>query len=167
MLANRISYSMGLTGPSYLLDTACSSSLYALDCAFSAMRNGECDAALVGGSNLILHPYVTLQFARSVLLCTSRLCAILYNSWFFLLSTSADWEYLHQTVIVDHLTLTQPDIRGQKPCALFSCKKPKMQSEFIQRFCTQKPTVMVMLLFIIVILAFGDRYKRNTLQFSV
>lgn len=83
MLANRISYSMGLTGPSYLLDTACSSSLYALDCAFSAMRNGECDAALVGGSNLILHPYVTLQFARSVLLCTSRLCAILYNSWFF------------------------------------------------------------------------------------
>lgn len=64
MLANRISYSLGLTGPSYLLDTACSSSMYALDCAFSAIRNGECDAALVGGSNLILHPYVTLQFAR-------------------------------------------------------------------------------------------------------
>lgn len=64
MLANRISYSLGLNGPSYLLDTACSSSMYALDAAFSALRNGECDAALVGGSNLILHPYVTLQFAR-------------------------------------------------------------------------------------------------------
>lgn len=64
MLANRISYSLGLTGPSYLLDTACSSSMYAMDCAYSALMNGECDAALVGGSNLILHPYVTLQFAR-------------------------------------------------------------------------------------------------------
>lgn len=64
MLANRISYSLGLNGPSFLIDTACSSSMYALDCAFSAMRTGECDAALVGGANLILHPYVTLQFSR-------------------------------------------------------------------------------------------------------
>lgn len=40
--------------------------MYALDAAFSALRSGECDAALVGGANLILHPYVTLQFARFV-----------------------------------------------------------------------------------------------------
>lgn len=64
MLANRISFTLGLTGPSFLLDTACSSSMYALDCAFNAIRSGECDGALVGGSNLLLHPYVTLQFAR-------------------------------------------------------------------------------------------------------
>lgn len=64
MLANRISYTMGLTGPSFLVDTACSSSMYALDCAFNALRNGECDAAIVGGTNLLLHPYVSLQFAR-------------------------------------------------------------------------------------------------------
>lgn len=64
MLANRVSYCLGLNGPSYLLDTACSSSMYALDAAFSSLRSGECDAALVGGSNLLLHPYVTLQFAR-------------------------------------------------------------------------------------------------------
>lgn len=64
MLANRISYTMGLTGPSFLLDTACSSSMYAIDLAFNALRNGECDAALVGGVNLLLHPHVTLQFAR-------------------------------------------------------------------------------------------------------
>lgn len=64
MLANRVSYCLGLTGPSFMLDTACSSSMYALDAAFSAIRNGECDAALVGGSNLCLHPYTTLQFAR-------------------------------------------------------------------------------------------------------
>lgn len=64
MLANRVSFCLGLNGPSFLCDTACSSSMYALDIAFNSIRSGECDAALVGGSNLILHPYVTLQFAR-------------------------------------------------------------------------------------------------------
>lgn len=64
MLSNRISYTMGLTGPSFTVDTACSSSMYALDCAYSALQNGECDAAIVGGANLLLHPFVSLQFAR-------------------------------------------------------------------------------------------------------
>lgn len=66
MLANRVSYCLGLNGPSFMLDTACSSSMFALDAAFTAMRNGECDAALVGGTNLCLHPFCTLQFARFV-----------------------------------------------------------------------------------------------------
>lgn len=74
MLANRISYSLGLTGPSFLLDTACSSSMYALDSAFTALRNGECDAALVGGANLVMHPYVTLQFARLGVLAPDGFC---------------------------------------------------------------------------------------------
>lgn len=64
MLANRVSYCLGINGPSFLIDTACSSSMYAFDCAFTAIKNGECDAALVGGSNLVIHPYVTLQFAK-------------------------------------------------------------------------------------------------------
>ena len=68
MMANRISYALGLQGPSFLLDTACSSSMYALDNAFTALRNGEIDAAIIGGSNLLLHPFVTLQFARFVCL---------------------------------------------------------------------------------------------------
>ena len=66
MMANRISYALGLQGPSLVLDTACSSSMYALDNAFTAMRNGEIDAAIIGGANLLLHPFVTLQFARFV-----------------------------------------------------------------------------------------------------
>ena len=64
MLANRISFGMNLKGPSFTLDTACSSATYALDAAFTAIRSGECDAALVGGANLLLHPQITLQFAR-------------------------------------------------------------------------------------------------------
>ncbi|CAD6995489.1 unnamed protein product [Ceratitis capitata] len=61
-------------GPSFLLDTACSSSMYALDNAFSALRNGEIDAAIIGGSNLILHPFVTLQFARLGVLAPNGYC---------------------------------------------------------------------------------------------
>ncbi|XP_037954847.1 fatty acid synthase isoform X2 [Teleopsis dalmanni] len=74
MMANRISYSLGLQGPSYLLDTACSSSMYALDNAFSAIRNGEIDAAIIGGANLSLHPNVTLQFARLGVLAADGYC---------------------------------------------------------------------------------------------
>ncbi|XP_063702664.1 fatty acid synthase-like [Culicoides brevitarsis] len=74
MLANRISFTMDLEGPSFLTDTACSSSMYALDCAFSALMSGECDAALVGGANLLLHPYVTLQFARLGVLAPDGYC---------------------------------------------------------------------------------------------
>lgn len=64
MLANRISFALALNGPSVAIDTACSSSMYALDMAYRAILTGECDAAIVGGTNLMLHPYVTLQFAR-------------------------------------------------------------------------------------------------------
>lgn len=64
MLANRISYWLGVTGPSYTLDSACSSSLIALEHAYRYLQDGQCDAAIVGGSNLCLHPYVSLQFSR-------------------------------------------------------------------------------------------------------
>lgn len=69
MMANRISYWLGAIGPSYTLDSACSSSLFALEHAFRALQDGQCDAAIVGGANLCLHPYVSLQFSR---LGTSR-----------------------------------------------------------------------------------------------
>lgn len=64
MLANRLSYWLHVDGPSYTVDTACSSSMYALEHAYRAIRTGKCETAIVAGSNLCLHPYVTLQFAR-------------------------------------------------------------------------------------------------------
>lgn len=73
-LANRLSNYFGLEGPSMLVDTACSSGLYALDVAFSAIRSGQCDSAIVGASNLNLHPYVTLQFARLGVLASDGFC---------------------------------------------------------------------------------------------
>lgn len=74
MLANRISYYFGFHGPSYAIDTACSSSLVALDQAYRMIRSGVCDQVLVGGSNLCLHPYVSLQFARLGVLATDCRC---------------------------------------------------------------------------------------------
>lgn len=64
MLANRISFAMNLTGPSHVIDTACSSSIYAIDNAYTAIRNGDCEAAIVCAAHLTLHPMITLQFVK-------------------------------------------------------------------------------------------------------
>lgn len=56
VLASRLSYTLNLKGPAIVIDTACSSSLVAIDSAIKSMMYGDCEAALVGGVNLILYP---------------------------------------------------------------------------------------------------------------
>jgi acyl transferase domain-containing protein len=58
--ANRLSYVLDLHGPSLCVDTACSSSLVAVHLACRALRQGDCDLALVGGVNVIASPLSTL-----------------------------------------------------------------------------------------------------------
>ncbi|XP_072754283.1 fatty acid synthase [Anoplolepis gracilipes] len=74
MFANRISFAFDFTGPSYALDTACSSAMFAMHQAVAAMRAGECDAAIVGGMNLLLKPANALQFHRLSMLSQDGKC---------------------------------------------------------------------------------------------
>ncbi|KAI1132340.1 polyketide synthase [Nemania abortiva] len=53
LLSNRVSHVFNLRGPSIVVNTACSSSVYAIHNACNALRNKECSAAVVGGSNLM------------------------------------------------------------------------------------------------------------------
>lgn len=55
-IANRTSYWYGLEGPSLSVDTLCSSAITALQLACRDLRTGECEAAVVAGVNLALHP---------------------------------------------------------------------------------------------------------------
>ena len=72
--ANRISYVLDLRGPSWGVDTACSSSLVALHQACGLLRRAECDAALVGGVNLILTPELSDAFAQTGMLSPDGVC---------------------------------------------------------------------------------------------
>ncbi|KAL6440730.1 hypothetical protein ACFW04_003291 [Cataglyphis niger] len=74
MFANRISFAFDFIGPSYALDTACSSAMFAMHQAVAAMRAGECDAAIVGGMNLLLKPETALQFHKLSMLSQEGKC---------------------------------------------------------------------------------------------
>ena len=88
MAAGRISYHLGLTGPSLAIDTACSSSLVATSLAAHHVSGGAAEVpgwetgqdggppdagggggaaggALVGGINLMLLPGTTAMFHRA------------------------------------------------------------------------------------------------------
>ncbi|BAL22601.1 type I polyketide synthase [Azoarcus sp. KH32C] len=72
--ANRLSYVFDLHGPSLAVDTACSSSLVALHHACNALHAGEASTALVGGVNLLLHPYPFVGFTKASMLSARGRC---------------------------------------------------------------------------------------------
>jgi acyl transferase domain-containing protein/acyl carrier protein len=72
--AGRLSFSLGLIGPSLAVDTACSSSLVAAHLAVMSLRNRECNLALVGGVNRILSPEFSINFCQAHMLAPDGQC---------------------------------------------------------------------------------------------
>ncbi|PHM67147.1 SDR family NAD(P)-dependent oxidoreductase [Xenorhabdus sp. KJ12.1] len=73
-IANRASYHFDWRGPSMAIDTACSASLTAIHLACQALRNGDCQQAVVGGVNLITHPRHFEQLCGLHMLSPSEQC---------------------------------------------------------------------------------------------
>ncbi len=88
VFSNRISFALDLrgtldlatcftypdSGPSFSVDTACSSSLQALQLALDAIREGQCEAAIVAGAHLTLTPNVCLMFKNLGLINAGGVC---------------------------------------------------------------------------------------------
>ena len=72
--AGRLSYILGLTGPSLSLDTACSSSLVTIHLACESLRRRECDLAITGGVNLMLEPGLSVNFSKAHMLSADGQC---------------------------------------------------------------------------------------------
>ena len=70
----RLSYLLGLQGPCMTLDTACSSSLVAIHLACQSLRSGESNLALAGGVNLVLTPWITINFCKTGIMAPDGHC---------------------------------------------------------------------------------------------
>lgn len=73
-VAGRLSYFLGLSGPSLVVDTACSASLTAVHLACQGLRSGDCDTAVVGGAHVMVAPTLMAAMAESGALAADGWC---------------------------------------------------------------------------------------------
>lgn len=76
MIATRISYLLGLEGPSLTIDAACSSSLVALQLACQSLRSGGSELAIAGGVNVLFDPRAMVTVHRYGMTTTDGRCKV-------------------------------------------------------------------------------------------
>lgn len=74
MIANRVSYEFDLQGPSLVIKTGCSASLVGLHHACQALLSGDCSAAIVAGTSLIMGPHLTAAMTQQGVLSPDGSC---------------------------------------------------------------------------------------------
>ncbi len=74
VVPGRVSFFLGLHGPSLAIDTACSSSLAAIHLACQSLRANECEMALAGGVNLMLLPEMLISGSRAHMFAADGRC---------------------------------------------------------------------------------------------
>ncbi|MFB8005187.1 SDR family NAD(P)-dependent oxidoreductase [Nocardia sp. NPDC056000] len=74
VVSGRVSYVLGLEGPSVSLDTACSSSLVAVHLACQSLRNGESSLAIAAGTTVMATPGVFAGFSQQQALSVDGRC---------------------------------------------------------------------------------------------
>ncbi|MDJ0713584.1 MAG: alpha/beta fold hydrolase [Prochloraceae cyanobacterium] len=74
MIPNRISSFFNFRGPSIPVDTACSSSLVAIHQAINALKEQECNMALVGGVSIFCTPTRYIQMSQLRMLSPQGQC---------------------------------------------------------------------------------------------
>ena len=72
--SGRLSYVLGLQGPSMSVDTACSSSLTAVHLACQSLRAGECRMAVAAGVNVILLPDIGVSLSKARMMAPDGRC---------------------------------------------------------------------------------------------
>lgn len=74
VIAGRLSYLLGLEGPSIVIDTACSSSLVAVHQACQSLKQKECNMAITGGINLLITPGTYKSLSQANMLAQDGKC---------------------------------------------------------------------------------------------
>jgi amino acid adenylation domain-containing protein len=73
-LTTRVSYKLGLRGPSLAIQTACSTSLVAIHLACQSLLGGECDLALAGGVTILTDQVRGYQYQEGGILSPDGHC---------------------------------------------------------------------------------------------